>query len=173
MDKEGVLQTDLKTITAVLVDFYMELLGTKGDHRIKAFINFLHSGHILTMAQQLDLVKHFNNKEIKNASFSIGSNKSTCPDDYSSDFFKAVWCISKLIRKRLRKAITPLVAENQAAFAEGRSQVHNILICHDLLGHNNSKTTPRCLMKIDIRNASDMVSWEFIEKQLLHKLNRK
>ncbi|XP_060200779.1 uncharacterized protein LOC132629052 [Lycium barbarum] len=75
-------------------------------------------------------------------------------------------CISKMICMRLRKAISVVVASNQAAFVEGRSLIHNVLICHDLLRHYLRKTTPRCLMKIDLRKAYDMISWDFIEEAL-------
>lgn len=58
------------------------------------------------------------------------------------------------------------MAENQSAFVQGRSMLHNILICHDILRHYNRQTTPRCLVKIDLRKAYDMVSWEFVEEAL-------
>ncbi|WMV56909.1 hypothetical protein MTR67_050294 [Solanum verrucosum] len=64
-------------------------------------------------------------------------------------------------------AISHLVAENQSAFVQGRSMMHNVLICHDLLRHYNRKSvSPRCLMKIDLKKAYDMVSWEFLEEVL-------
>jgi len=45
--------------------------------------------------------------------------------------------------------------------------MHNLLICHDLLRHYNRKNvSPRSFMKIDLRKAYDMVSWEFIEEVL-------
>ncbi|XP_060178152.1 uncharacterized protein LOC132608097 [Lycium barbarum] len=72
-----------------------------------------------------------------------------------------------MLCSRLKEAVQYIVAENQAAFVQGRSMVHNILVCHDLLRHYNRKTTPRCLMKIDLRKAYDMVSWEFLEEALV------
>ncbi|XP_070005799.1 uncharacterized protein [Nicotiana sylvestris] len=57
----------------------------------------------------------------------------------------------------LKAAVDHLVAENQSAFVQGRSMLHNVLICHDILRHYNWKTTPRCLMKIDLRKAYDML----------------
>lgn len=40
-------------------------------------------------------------------------------------------CISKMICKRLRKAIKVVVASNQVVFIEERSLIHNVLIYHD------------------------------------------
>ncbi|XP_075086065.1 secreted RxLR effector protein 78-like [Nicotiana tabacum] len=71
-----------------------------------------------------------------------------------------------MICTRLKPAVSHIVADNQSAFVQGRSMMHNVLICHDLLKHYNRKTTPRCLMKIDLRKAYDMVSWEFLEEAL-------
>ncbi|XP_059294807.1 uncharacterized protein LOC132047845 [Lycium ferocissimum] len=45
--------------------------------------------------------------------------------------------------------------------------LHNVLIWLDLLRHYNRKNaSSRCLMKIDLRKAYDMVSWEFLEEAL-------
>lgn len=44
--------------------------------------------------------------------------------------------------------------------------LHNVLICHDLLRHYNRKASPRRLLKINLRNAYDMVSWDFLEEVL-------
>lgn len=45
--------------------------------------------------------------------------------------------------------------------------MHNVLVGHDILRHYNRKTSPRCRMKIDLRKAYDMVSWEFLEEILI------
>ncbi|KAH0704370.1 hypothetical protein KY285_018648 [Solanum tuberosum] len=61
-------------------------------------------------------------------------------------------CISKMICSRLKEAISHIVANIQGAFVQGR--------------HYKRRTTPRCLMKIDLKKAYDMVSWEFLEEAL-------
>ncbi|XP_019257886.1 PREDICTED: uncharacterized protein LOC109236124 [Nicotiana attenuata] len=71
-----------------------------------------------------------------------------------------------MLCSRLKSVVNHIVAENQSAFVQGRSMMHNVLICHGLLRHYNRKTTPRCLMKIDLRKAYDMVSWEFLEEAM-------
>ncbi|XP_070049962.1 uncharacterized protein [Nicotiana tomentosiformis] len=45
--------------------------------------------------------------------------------------------------------------------------MRNVLIWHDPLRHYNRKTSLGCLMKIDLRKAYDMVSWEFLEEALI------
>lgn len=74
--------------------------------------------------------------------------------------------ISKLLCRTLKKVLPYLVNQTQEAFVKGRPLVHNVLICHDLLRRNKRKTTPRCIRKIDLRKAYDMVSWEFIKEML-------
>ncbi|XP_062089422.1 uncharacterized protein LOC133795953 [Humulus lupulus] len=51
---------------------------------------FIH-GNILSLEHQLELIKPFSKKDVKNAMFSIGSIKSPDPDGYGSGFFKAMW----------------------------------------------------------------------------------
>ncbi|XP_060182632.1 uncharacterized protein LOC132612434 [Lycium barbarum] len=75
-------------------------------------------------------------------------------------------CILKMLCKILKLVLSTLVNDTQAPFYSGRSLVHNVLICHDLMRHYNRKKTPRCLMKIDLRKAYDMVKWEFLEEML-------
>ncbi|XP_049361885.1 uncharacterized protein LOC125826574 [Solanum verrucosum] len=88
------------------------------------------------------------------------------PISYCNAIYK---CISKLICSRLKSAISLIVAENQSTFVQGRSMMHNVLICHDILRHYNRKNaSPRCLMKIDLKKAYDIVSWEFLEEVLIH-----
>lgn len=74
--------------------------------------------------------------------------------------------ISKVLCNRLKKVLPYLINQTQAAFVEGRSLVHNVLICHDIMRHYKRKTTPRCMMKIDLRKAYDMVNWKFVEEML-------
>lgn len=75
-------------------------------------------------------------------------------------------CKSKLICGRLKAAVNHIVANNQSTFVQWRSMMHNVLIYHDLLRHYNRKTSSRCLMKVDLRKAYDMVSWKFLEEAL-------
>lgn len=42
--------------------------------------------------------------------------------------------------------------------------IHNLLICHDLLKQYDRKTTPRCLVKVDVKKAYNMLNWKFLEE---------
>lgn len=74
--------------------------------------------------------------------------------------------LSKMVCRRLKKVLPSIISNSQAAFVKRRSLVHNILICHDLIRHYRRKTSPRCLMKIDLRKAYNIVRWEFIAEML-------
>lgn len=51
---------------------------------------------------------------------------------------------------------------------EGRSILHNIQLCQDIMKMYKSRQAQKCcLMKIDIQKAYDIVSWEFIEDMML------
>lgn len=71
-----------------------------------------------------------------------------------------------MICTRLKTVGNHLVAENQATFMQGRSMIQNVLICHDLLRHYKRKPSHRCLLKIDLKKAYDMVNWEFLEEEM-------
>lgn len=66
--------------------------------------------------------------------------------------------ISKMICDIIKSVIQHIVADNQSAFVQGRSMLHYVLICHDILRHYNRRTSPRYLMKIDLKKAYYMVS---------------
>ncbi|XP_070013891.1 uncharacterized protein [Nicotiana sylvestris] len=157
-----------------------DLLGTRRNSRVSLFTNIIQNGPLLFIPQQVYLIRPFNGKDVKEAMFSIDSNKSLGPDGYGSGFFKATWsitgeevteailkffekgrllkqlnetiialipkidnpefasqyrpisccnifykCISKMFCSRLKAVVLHLVAENQAAFVQGMSTVHN------------------------------------------------
>lgn len=45
--------------------------------------------------------------------------------------------------------------------------MHNVLICHNLPRHYNRKISTRCLLRIYLRKAYGMVSWEFLEEAMI------
>lgn len=138
--------------------FYIAAWGIVGQDVTSAVLDFFQSSKILSQlnSTSIALVPKIESLEFANQFRQI----SCC--------YVIHKIILEMICSRLRKAISHIVATNQSAFVEGRSMMHNVLLFHDLLRHNNRKNaTPRCLMKIDLRKSYDMVSWEFLKEMLL------
>ena len=77
-------------------------------------------------------------------------------------------CISKLICRKFRLVLGSIISPNQGAFVEGRSILHSILLCQDIVKHYGRKNcSPRCLLKIDLRKAYDTLDWDFIHDMLI------
>lgn len=61
-----------------------------------------------------------------------------------------------------------VVSDTQGAFLAGRSILHNVLICQDLVNmYRRSQTIRCCMFMLDIQKAYDTVEWEFIQETLL------
>ncbi|KAL9665939.1 hypothetical protein QQ045_000260 [Rhodiola kirilowii] len=75
--------------------------------------------------------------------------------------------ISSLIANRLRPVLDYLVDHSQAAFVKGRNIAYKISLVQELLCKYNQKhVSKRCMMKIDISKAYDMVDWNFLNNIL-------
>lgn len=66
-------------------------------------------------------------------------------------------CISELLCDRLALVLLEIVNPTHIVFIKGRSLLYNILVCHDLLRQYKRKTTSRCLVKIYLKKADDLV----------------
>ncbi|KAH0720665.1 hypothetical protein KY284_005695 [Solanum tuberosum] len=128
-----------------------------GDDIVTAVLEFFTNGKLLKQlnATNIALIPKVSNPELASQFRPI----ACCNILYK--------CIPKVIFQRLKGAIRTIVAESQYAFVQGSSMLHNVLICHDILRHYNRQTSPRCLIKIDLGKAYDMVSWEFVEEALM------
>lgn len=80
-------------------------------------------------------------------------------------------CISKLICSKLKLMLNDIISQNQNAFVEERSILHNILLCQDVVKHYGRKNfMSSCLLKIDRRKAYDTLNWDFL-KDIMIALN--
>ena len=74
-----------------MTDYYKELLGSTFQHRVRIDKTVIELGSTLTVEQQVQLCKPFNDADIKEVMFSIPNQKSPGPDGYNSGFFKDNW----------------------------------------------------------------------------------
>lgn len=137
--------------------FYKTFLDIVGDDTCEAILDFFQTGKSL--------------KQV-NANTITLIPKVKCPSSVNE--FKPISCcntlykfISKMLYNRLGKVLPKIIDESQCAFVEGRSIVQNVLICQELTrGFSMKNNKPKCIMKIDLRKAYDIVSWDFIEEML-------
>ncbi|KAL2943863.1 hypothetical protein RDABS01_032210, partial [Bienertia sinuspersici] len=92
MNNQGQWVEDMGSITAAFTQFYTELL--KGsDFRTPLLDEITNLGGKLSEKHKLLLNCSFTDKEIKQAMFSIPSNKAPGLDGYNNHFFKSAWHI--------------------------------------------------------------------------------
>ncbi|KAL9682570.1 hypothetical protein QQ045_014371 [Rhodiola kirilowii] len=72
--------------------------------------------------------------------------------------------VSTLLANRLKPVLHYLVDQSQAAFVKGRNIANNISLVQELLcKYNRKNLSKRCMLKIDITKAYDMVDWSFLK----------
>ncbi|XP_022853935.1 uncharacterized protein LOC111375367, partial [Olea europaea var. sylvestris] len=128
---------------------------------VEAIMEFFSSGSIL--------------KQINHAVIALVQNSSHNPsvgDDRPISCCNVICkVITKTLASRLRPILGDIVDQAQTAFIEGRSMMQNIHLAQELLRqYNRKRVASRCLLKIDIRKAYDLVSWDFL-KSVLEGLN--
>jgi len=80
-----------EAVSMVMTRYYKELLG-KSDHHITCVDPLvIEAGPSLTIEQQLQLCKPFEDTAIKNVLFSIPNHKSTGLYGFNSGFYKVCW----------------------------------------------------------------------------------
>lgn len=67
--------------------------------------------------------------------------------------------IAKVLSARIGPCLSSIIDKAQAALVPGRNMKDNILLMQELLrGYNRKRTSPRCIIKIDLRKAYDSIS---------------
>ncbi|GFZ09700.1 hypothetical protein Acr_21g0002990 [Actinidia rufa] len=90
IDAGGAATTSHHQVSALFVDYYKNLLGTRKEcTRLDKEI--LSAGNLVSEDQALELIRPVLDEEIKAALFEIGDDKAPGPDGYSSCFFKRTW----------------------------------------------------------------------------------
>ncbi|KAL2937780.1 hypothetical protein RDABS01_021229 [Bienertia sinuspersici] len=93
MDSQGRWVEDMESITTAFTRFYTTLLQGS-NHRTPLVPEIVGMGKTLNDQHRRLLDCNFTDKEIKEAMFSIPSNKAPGLDGYNSHFFKATWNIT-------------------------------------------------------------------------------
>ncbi|XP_056697506.1 uncharacterized protein [Spinacia oleracea] len=175
------------SVKDAFLNFYQTLLGTTMGERKHVNPTIMAMGSSLSEDDWHLLNRSITAEEVKEAMFSIGSDKSPGMDGYGSKFYKATWdtvgydvveavqdffnngkllenlnatsitlipktncpatvmdfrpiscchviykCITKFLCSRLQPVLPNVISKNQGGFIEGRSILHNVLICQDL-----------------------------------------
>lgn len=72
--------------------------------------------------------------------------------------------ISKILANRIAHVIDSLIDSSQAAFVKNRSMIENIFLVQELVRkYARKRSSPRCMLKIDLHKAYDSISWDFLE----------
>ena len=67
--------------------------------------------------------------------------------------------ITKIIANRLKKVLPSLINNEQSTFISGRRIADNILLAHEVVHSYDSRNfPPRCMLKVDLMKAIDMVN---------------
>ncbi|XP_062114224.1 uncharacterized protein LOC133825275 [Humulus lupulus] len=85
------LNEKFEDVVAHFVNHFRSIMGSKSTASVPIQRTCFSHGNILSLDQQLSLIKPFTKKEVEAALFSINPIKSPGPDGYGSSFFKAMW----------------------------------------------------------------------------------
>ncbi|GFY92846.1 hypothetical protein Acr_08g0012420 [Actinidia rufa] len=137
--------------------FFKKAWGTVGRDFSEAILEFFSSGKIL--------------KQINHSALALIPKSKNA--DRVEDFRPIACCnviykvISKIMVSRLAPALLSIIDPAQAAFIQNRRMVDNIYLLQELLRqYGRKRSSPRCILNIDIRKAFDTVDWDFIHDML-------
>ena len=137
--------------------FFKKAWGTVGRDFTEAILEFFSSGKML--------------KQINHSALSLIPKSKNA--DKVEDFRPIACCnvmykvISKILAARLAPVLLGIIDTAQAAFIQSRNMVDNIFLLQELLRqYGRKRSSPRCILNVDIRKAFDTVDWDFIQDML-------
>ena len=140
-----------------LSGFFKTTWNEIGPLMCQAIKEFFSTGHMISECNSTNLVVLLKIPHPMNAN-------DFRPISYCTVIYK---CISKILCNRLKKVLPCITNPSQGAFAQGKELLYNVLLCQELVrGYNRQHISPRCIIKIDLKKAYDLVYWEFLEEML-------
>uniref|UniRef100_A0A803PPY1 Reverse transcriptase zinc-binding domain-containing protein n=1 Tax=Cannabis sativa TaxID=3483 RepID=A0A803PPY1_CANSA len=89
--KQGRLNDHFPEVVQHFLNHFQNIMGKEKPTSRPIQQDCIDMGSILTLDQQVHLLKPFSLKEVRTAMFSIPSTKSPGPDGFGSGFFKSIW----------------------------------------------------------------------------------
>ncbi|XP_039020001.1 uncharacterized protein LOC120151688 [Hibiscus syriacus] len=137
-DENGEFHESFDGMASELVNFFKGLIGTPDPLVKGCYVEWLKSllDYSLPDGADVFLVGEITDKEIKEALFRHGKDKSQGPNGYTSWFFKVAW---EIVCK-------------------------DFFVCYKEIvrGYSRKNLSPRCSLKIDLQKAFDSVCWDFL-----------
>ncbi|XP_021853939.1 uncharacterized protein [Spinacia oleracea] len=159
--------------------FHQSIKHRRKRNKINSIQTENDTGTRLTDAHKESLKCNFTHSDIKRVLDTIPNDKAPGMDGYNSLFFKTAWPVVKddMTRaindffstgKMLKEInVTSITLVPKGAFVAGRSILHNVLVCQDIVKiYGKSHKQLGCLMKLDLRKAYDTVAWDFIKEMM-------
>ncbi|XP_026452150.1 uncharacterized protein LOC113352555 [Papaver somniferum] len=121
-------------------------------------------------------------EEVKMAVFDLGSDSAPGPEGFTGSFYRQCWdiisrdlfnaianCCTKNMATRLGTVLNKLISEEKVAFMKGRNIHENTALASELINEINTKRKHGNVgLKLDIAQAFDTVSWDFIAEVFRH-----
>ncbi|RZB71178.1 Inositol hexakisphosphate and diphosphoinositol-pentakisphosphate kinase VIP2 [Glycine soja] len=134
--------------------FFKKALNIIGDDIFEAINEFFTTGKILKQINHaiiLLIPKHDQASQVNH--------------------FRPISCCNllyKILSKILANCIAPgletIIGETQTAFIKNRKMTDNIFLVQEILRkYARKRSSPRCLLKIDLHKAYDSISWKFLD----------
>ncbi|GAA0175584.1 hypothetical protein LIER_28729 [Lithospermum erythrorhizon] len=181
---------DPEKIKMVIVDFYKDFFINKGTHDMQLPLNA--SLQTVSDQNKGLLCANITKEEIEGVVKSMKKAKALGPDDFPIEFVKDTWEITKesvveanpknmkqfrpiacctsiykiistIIANILKNVLDQVVAIQQTVYVPGRRITDGILVMQELMnGYHKNSGSARCVIKIDIPKAYDIVKWSFL-----------
>ncbi|GFS35505.1 hypothetical protein Acr_00g0040240 [Actinidia rufa] len=139
--EDGSRTSSQKQVGDAFVQYYKGLLGTKIDYT-RLNRDTVLQGKLLDADQADCLLRPISDEDIK--------------------------VISKILAARMAEVLPSIIDPAQAAFVHKRSMKDNIFLLQELLRqYGRKRSTPRCILNVDLRKAFNSLDWDFVHDMLL------